>query len=162
MTLLLFSRFSAYIGSSRNLKVLSEEGDIRRQKCLHRGKLSIVSFLDSLPKTEHDPNSFTLDVTLATEATIVFSITGLFRERNDPARVKPIRSFSRYFVLTKVGDGWNIINDMLYLSFPTKSQLNVSEEHDLSSSSGLIDQGLLSYSKDSISVAAVRPFILPL
>ena len=104
------------------------EGDTRKKKLLHRGKLNIVSFLESLPKTTHDLNSFTLDVTVSTETTIIFSLTGLFREREDSGKLKPIRHFSRFFVIMKGEDqGWNIVNEVFYITSPTNLQLKVGE-----------------------------------
>ena len=74
----------------------------KRDRLLRQGRLKIVSFLNDLPKTEvrshlcisgvkfitnlplhsqHDMNSFTLDLTFATDRLMSFTVTGCFRER---------------------------------------------------------------------------------
>ena len=55
--------FGEYISRSRNLTRLQNK-DVRREK-LKSGRLAITSFISELPKTEHDFNSFTLDVPMA-------------------------------------------------------------------------------------------------
>lgn len=39
---------------------------MRRHKLLTQGGLQVVSYIDKLPKTTHDLNSFTMDIVLAT------------------------------------------------------------------------------------------------
>jgi len=53
-----------YISDSRNL--LRVKDNIKRQKLLYQGKMAVVAGLSKLPKTQHDPLSFTVDVTLFT------------------------------------------------------------------------------------------------
>jgi hypothetical protein len=53
-----------YISDSRNL--LRVRDNIKRQKLLYQGKMAIVACLSKLPKTRHDPHSFTVDVALFT------------------------------------------------------------------------------------------------
>jgi hypothetical protein len=45
--------------------------NVRRQKLLFQGKMAVVAGLSKLPKTQHDPLSFTVDVTLFTVSLIV-------------------------------------------------------------------------------------------
>lgn len=51
-----------YISESRNLKKVSNFE--RRSKLLHVGKTEVVRFLNTLPKTQHDLPSFTVDLTI--------------------------------------------------------------------------------------------------
>ena len=53
----------------------------KRHDLLRRGRLSVVAFLTKLPKTEHDMNTFTLDVPFTSESLMTFTVTGCFRER---------------------------------------------------------------------------------
>jgi hypothetical protein len=53
-----------YISDSRNL--LRVKDNVKRQKLLYQGKMAVVTGLSKLPKTQHDPLSFTVDVTLFT------------------------------------------------------------------------------------------------
>ena len=46
---------------------------------------------------QHDKNSFTLDITFATERLMSFTVTGVFRERT--LRELPLRHFNRMFVV---------------------------------------------------------------
>jgi hypothetical protein len=45
--------------------------NIKRQKLLYQGKMAVVAGLSKLPKTQHDPLSFTVDVTLFTVSSSV-------------------------------------------------------------------------------------------
>ena len=84
-------QLGAYIPESRNL--LKVEYERRRHDLLKTGKLSVVAFLEKLPKTEHDMNTFTLDVPFSTESMMIFTVTGCFRERG--TKQTGIRHFTR-------------------------------------------------------------------
>ena len=81
---------------SRNLTRVRPDGD-KREQALRQGRLKVVSFLSDLPKTEHCMSSFTLDITLATERLVSFTVTGVFRDRD--ADQLPFRHFNRMFVV---------------------------------------------------------------
>ena len=85
-------QLSAYIPESRNL--LKVDYEKKRHDLLRRGKLGVVAFLEKLPKTEHDLNTFTLDVPFSTASMMTFTITGCFRERG--TKQSGVRHFSRY------------------------------------------------------------------
>lgn len=55
---------AAYITESRNLKVISSME--RRERLLKKGKANIISFLSSLPQTQHDLRTFVVDLVLFT------------------------------------------------------------------------------------------------
>lgn len=105
-----------YLYESRNLMRVREDGN-KRDRLLRQGRLQIVSFLNDLPKTEHDKNSFTLDITFATERLMSFTVTGVFRERT--LRELPLRHFNRMFVVVPQGTGFCIVNEMLHVTLPT-------------------------------------------
>ena len=86
-------QLSAYIPESRNL--LKVDYEKKRHDLLRRGKLGVVAFLEKLPKTEHDLNTFTLDVPFTTASMMTFTITGCFRERG--TKQTGVRHFSRYY-----------------------------------------------------------------
>ena len=74
-----YESLKPYIEESRNLvRVASEQ---RKLKLLRRGRLQIVSFLSGLPKTQHDPTTFTLDLPFTSELLMIFTVTGMFKER---------------------------------------------------------------------------------
>ena len=121
-----------YIPDSRNL--LKVDYEKKRHDLLKTGKLGVVAFLEKLPKTEHDMNTFTLDVPFSTESMMIFTVTGCFRERG--TKQTGIRHFTRYhitdfiilltshfllrcFIVVPNGDGFNIINETLYVAQAT-------------------------------------------
>lgn len=106
---------SAYIPESRNL--LRVDYEKKRHDLLRQGKLSVVAFLDKLPKTEHDLNTFTLDVPYNSEAMMIFTVTGCFKERG--TNQNNIRHFNRCFIVVPQNAGFCIINEQLFVSVAT-------------------------------------------
>jgi len=116
------AKLHEYMAESRNLSRVQDS--TRRTKLLRQGKLQIVSFIDSLPKTKHDMNSFTLDIPFATEKLMTFTVTGVFKERT--TREEPLRHFNRMFVVVPQGQGFCIVNETLYVTMPTPLQLKTA------------------------------------
>jgi len=108
-----------YLYESRNLMRVRDDGN-KRDRLLRQGRLKIASFLNDLPKTEHDMSSFTLDLTFATDRLMSFTVTGVFRERT--LRELPLRHFNRMFVVVPQGSGFCIVNEMLHVTLPTAKQ----------------------------------------
>jgi len=106
---------SAYIPESRNLKRVDYEK--KRHELLRRGRLSVVAFLSKLPKTEHDMNTFTLDVPFTSESLMTFTVTGCFRERG--TKNTNIKHFNRCFLVVPQNAGFCIINETLFISAAT-------------------------------------------
>jgi len=109
-----FESLKAYILESRNLTRIK---DNRQHKLLKRGRLQVVSFLSSLPKTQHDPTTFTLDVPFASEKLMTFTVTGMFKERD--VKNDRIKHFNRTFVVVPQGSGFCIVNEILFITFAT-------------------------------------------
>eukprot|EP00095_Tigriopus_kingsejongensis_P005674 maker-scaffold846_size89341-snap-gene-0.13 protein:Tk05674 transcript:maker-scaffold846_size89341-snap-gene-0.13-mRNA-1 annotation:"hypothetical protein DAPPUDRAFT_302769" len=116
------SKLSEFILESRNLFEVPNLN--KRMKQLHTGKLAIVAFLNTLPKTETDMNSVTLDIPFATERLMTFTVTGMFRQR--ATKNNPIRHFNRVFLVVPQGSGFVIVNEMLYITNPTPMQLQTA------------------------------------
>jgi len=112
-----------YLYESRNLMRVREDGN-KRDRLLRQGRLKIASFLNDLPKSEHDMNSFTLDLTFATDRLMSFTVTGVFRERT--LRELPLRHFNRMFVVVPQGTGFCIVNEMLHVTLPTVKQADTA------------------------------------
>ena len=112
---------------SRNLMRVSDP--TKRKTYLRQGKLAICAFLAELPKSEHDITSFTLDVPFATERLMSFTVSGIFREPENEGGPsgQVIRHFNRVFVVVPQGQGFCIVNDMLYITIPTNYQKKVKE-----------------------------------
>jgi len=130
-TTTLRSAMKEYLIQSRNLLRVSDP--TRRQKLLFQGRLGIVALLKDLPKTRHDPSSFTLDVPFATDRLMTFTVTGVFKEQEGD---QSMRHFNRMFVVVPQGSGFCIINETLFITTPTPQQLRthfksiVSEPQD--------------------------------
>jgi len=109
-----FEPLRTYIEESRNfIRVATEH---RKIKLLHKGRLSIVSFLANLPKTQHDPTTFTLDLPFTSPTLMIFTVSGMFREKGTKKQVK---HFNRCFIVVPRGSGFCIINETLSISLPT-------------------------------------------
>jgi len=102
----------AYIPESRNLMRVDYEK--KRHDLLRKGKLSVVAFLDKLPKTEHDLNTFTVDVPFNSNTMMIFTVTGCFKERDN--NQSNIRHFNRCFIVVPQNSGFCIINETLFVT----------------------------------------------
>ncbi|CAH0393774.1 unnamed protein product [Bemisia tabaci] len=112
-----------YTQMNRNLCKIKPP-HVRKQK-LHIGRENVMKCLSCLPKTNHDPSSFTVDLTIFTSQLLMVSLSGVFRER--PVQTIPvIRSFSRTFVIVPVNNGFCIINELLFVGIPTLEQAKVA------------------------------------
>ncbi|CAB4064679.1 NXF [Lepeophtheirus salmonis] len=116
-----YTKLDEYFSDSRNLIRISDSN--RRLKALRQGRFTVVSFINSLPKTLHHPDTITLDVPFATERLMTFTVTGLFKEREKKG--EPIRHFNRMFVVVPQGSGFVIINDLLYITNPPKEKADI-------------------------------------
>lgn len=106
---------------SRNLlKVYNYES--RRDK-LKVGRVNIVSCLNQLPQTQHDPTSFCVDVPLVTPTMMCFSVFGIFRIVQKNMVLPPLKSFTRTFVVVPQGSGFCIINETLCITGGTEEQV---------------------------------------
>lgn len=63
-------KLGKYLQENRNLFRVTDSH--RRHKLLRTGRLQVVSLVDSLPKTQHIEQSFTMDVCLATVKNVFF------------------------------------------------------------------------------------------
>lgn len=107
-----YELLSAYIPESRNLKRVDYEK--KRHDLLRKGRLGVVAFLSKLPKTEHDMNTFTLDVPFTSPNLMTFTVTGCFRERG--TKCLNIKHFNRCFLVVPQNSGFCIINETLYVT----------------------------------------------
>eukprot|EP00112_Aurelia_sp_Birch-Aquarium-sp1_P009366 Seg2061.4 transcript_id=Seg2061.4/GoldUCD/mRNA.D3Y31 product="Nuclear RNA export factor 1" protein_id=Seg2061.4/GoldUCD/D3Y31 len=118
-----------YFMTSRNLKRLRDKG--KRSSLIKHTKLTTVAFLNELPRTRHDLQSFALDVNMATTSFICFTVRGHFFEGD--MRDVP-RSFSRTFVLLIAPDkSMKIMNDQLHIRNPIKDPQQSSQVATVSS-----------------------------
>lgn len=92
-----------------------------REKLLKQGKINIIAFFNTLPQTEHNSKSFTMDVPFQSSALIVVVVNGICTDL--PKRApRQLRSFCRSFTIIPQGTGFVIINDQLMVSGATYQQ----------------------------------------
>uniref|UniRef100_A0A1B6IB65 NTF2 domain-containing protein n=1 Tax=Homalodisca liturata TaxID=320908 RepID=A0A1B6IB65_9HEMI len=108
-----------YLQDSRNLLVVNNAE--KRKRLLRRGRANILAYLTSLPKTQHDPATLTVDCSIYSPSIIMLTVTGVFREVGE--RKYPLRSFHRSFVIVPVGSGFCIINELLHITPATSDQV---------------------------------------
>ncbi|XP_037073313.1 nuclear RNA export factor 1-like [Pollicipes pollicipes] len=116
-------RLHTWMSDSRNLQRTARE---RQAALLRSGKLEVLGALARLPKTQHDSNSFTVDVPVANERLMQISVCGVLKEREE--RHTPVRAFSRVFVIVPHGQGFCVINEMLVVTPATTEQIKVGAD----------------------------------
>jgi len=114
-----------YLEDSRNFKRIKE---YRANKLLNTGRLPVVSFLSTLPKTIHDPTTFTLDLSFTSPTLMMFTVTGIFKERGDKKKAPRVLHFNRCFLVVPRGSGFCIVNETLYITDPTQENLRRAME----------------------------------
>lgn len=130
---------------------------------LKTGQTDIIKFLSQLPSTEHDLQSFAVDLTVFTPSLILLTVTGIFREKNaasTSSRSEPLlRSFHRSLVVVPVGSGFCIKNDMLHVNTLTSAQLKTAFKPIAPEpvTTGPIQQPVVPTPTSAVSAAAVTP-----
>ncbi|XP_055854918.1 nuclear RNA export factor 1 [Episyrphus balteatus] len=122
-------RLAAFCKLNRNLRRLNNDND--KWRLVKYGRLPVVSTLTEWPKTLHDPQSFTVDLTLFTPKLLSFTVAGLFKEfdvdtgastsTGTPNNTE-IRYFQRQFIIVPAGSGFCIRNELVFLTSATFSQ----------------------------------------
>uniref|UniRef100_A0A8C5WAR5 Nuclear RNA export factor 1 n=1 Tax=Leptobrachium leishanense TaxID=445787 RepID=A0A8C5WAR5_9ANUR len=105
-----------------------------RMQLLKYNKLQVVGFLCNLPKTKHDLQSLTLDVSLQTMTLLCFSLEGKFKEDVDSRDL--IRAFRRTFIIVPaaesraeiLNDQMVVVNSYMRLKDPAPNALYGSSE----------------------------------
>ncbi|XP_004713545.2 nuclear RNA export factor 1, partial [Echinops telfairi] len=107
------SSLSEYFKDSRNVKKLKEPS--LRFRLLKHTRLNVVAFLNELPRTQHDINSFVVDISAQTSTLLCFSVNGVFKEVDGKCR-DSLRAFSRTFIAVPASNsGLCIVNDELFV-----------------------------------------------
>lgn len=107
-----------YYSFSRNLISLKDVN--KKVSLIKHKKLVLVALLTELPPTKHLLESFKLDVTLAIETLVMFTVHGVFLEGKE---MTP-RSFTRAFMAQPSGGKLLIMNDQLFVRQATDTQIN--------------------------------------
>lgn len=115
-------KLPSYCSYNRNL--MRQNDHDAKFRLLKTGRLSVVSFLSELPKTQHDLVSFSVDLSIFLPTLISFTVAGLFKEfHNDSSSSTEIRSFQRHIVIIPAGGGFLIRNEMIIISNATHVQV---------------------------------------
>uniref|UniRef100_A0A8B9PJ36 NXF1 factor n=1 Tax=Apteryx owenii TaxID=8824 RepID=A0A8B9PJ36_APTOW len=110
-----------YFKDSRNVKKLKDP--TMRFKLLKHTRLNVVAFLNELPKTQHDVNSFVVDVCAQTNTLLCFAVHGIFKEVDGKSR-DSVRAFTRMFIAVPAGNtGLCIVNDELFVRNATTEEI---------------------------------------
>ncbi|XP_004682761.1 PREDICTED: nuclear RNA export factor 1 [Condylura cristata] len=107
------SNLAEYFKDSRNVKKLKDP--TLRFRLLKHTRLNVVAFLNELPKTQHDINSFVVDISAQTSTLLCFSVSGVFKEVDGKSR-DSLRAFTRTFIAVPASNsGLCIVNDELFV-----------------------------------------------
>ncbi|XP_023606215.1 nuclear RNA export factor 2-like [Myotis lucifugus] len=105
------SNLCEYLKDNRNMKNL-KDSDLRFQLLKHT-KCEIVNSLCVFPKTQHDLNSYVVDLWAHTEIMLCFSVSGVFKEVERKSQGS-VRAFTRTFILSSGSNSsMCIVNDIL-------------------------------------------------
>ncbi|XP_044729790.1 nuclear RNA export factor 1-like [Chrysoperla carnea] len=105
-----------------NRNLLRVQNPERRNKLLKQGQLSIVSFLAEMPKTQHDMNSFKVDLSFFTPQFFMLNVSGIFKEIGGGFKTPPLRAFTRALIIVAANSGFCIINEAIYITNATDEQ----------------------------------------
>ncbi|XP_016279071.1 nuclear RNA export factor 1 isoform X2 [Monodelphis domestica] len=113
---------SEYFKDSRNVKKLKDP--TLRFRLLKHTRLNVVAFLNELPKTQHDVNSFVVDICAQTETLLCFAVHGVFKEVDGKSR-DSVRAFSRVFIAVPSNNAARlcIVNDKLFIRNATTDEI---------------------------------------
>ncbi|XP_060993565.1 nuclear RNA export factor 2-like [Dama dama] len=107
------SSLCAYFKDSRNMKTVKDP-NLRVQQLKHTNG-DIVRALCVLPKTQHDLNSFMVDMWFRTSTMVCFSVSGVFKEVEGGSQ-DCVRAFTRTFITTPASfSSLCIVNDELFV-----------------------------------------------
>ncbi|XP_056664757.1 nuclear RNA export factor 1-like [Monodelphis domestica] len=104
---------SEYVKDNRNVKKVKDPG--LRFHLLKHSRLAVITFINELPKTQHDMSSFVVDVCAQTETLLCFSVHGLFKEVEEKSNA--IRAFTRMFIAVPSNNATRMcmVNDELFV-----------------------------------------------
>lgn len=108
-----------------NRNILRCRDSEQRTKLLKNGRLPVVSFLSELPDTEHDLQSFGVDLSLFTPQLIMLTVTGVFREKPKSGPTN-MRSFQKVLTIVPSGTGFCIKNELMHVGNCTIHQLKAA------------------------------------
>ncbi|XP_038071573.1 nuclear RNA export factor 1-like [Patiria miniata] len=113
-----------YLSQSRNLLKIRDPN--LEMKLFKYTKLSVVAHLNEMPPTQHDTNSFQVDLFMAQGNLISFTLNGIYKEFSSNRSSSHLVAFSRMFLAVMQPPTLCIINDHLTIKEPTRAQLKAA------------------------------------
>lgn len=120
-------------------------------------KLDIVSFLGKFPHTQHDPESFKIDVPFFEPALAIVVVNGCYTETFKTN--KPTRAFCRTFIIVSQGTGHVIINDMMEISTISVKQAVSSRPKPSTSKQNNKNEGMVTEVEFMSDTTIVQPSV---
>ncbi|OCT84102.1 hypothetical protein XELAEV_18022241mg [Xenopus laevis] len=115
------SSLGEYFKDSRNVRRLRDP--TLRFKLLKHKRLNVVGFLNELPRTQHDLNSFVVDILAHSNTLLSFVVNGIFKEVEGQSS-NPVRAFSRVFAAVPGSDGGLLlVNDEQFIRDATTEEI---------------------------------------
>ncbi|PIK49770.1 putative nuclear RNA export factor 1 [Apostichopus japonicus] len=115
-----YKQLAHHFAQSRNFK--KGQDDYKKDKSLKlikQGRLAVAACLSELPQTQHDLNSFVVDVSLVQPPLVHFTVGGVLQEKE---RSKTVIAFSRAFIVCAGQTGLVVLNDHLTYRQPSEQQ----------------------------------------
>ncbi|XP_053304508.1 nuclear RNA export factor 1 [Spea bombifrons] len=113
------SSLEPYFKDSRNIKKLKDLSV--RIKLLKHKRLNVVGFLNELPRTQHDLNSFVVDIVSQSNTLLCFTVNGIFKV--DAQSSDTVFAFSRVFLAVPGNDGGLLlVNDEQFIRNATTEE----------------------------------------
>ena len=100
-----------------------------------------MSALCDLPRTKHEPQSFTIDLPFSNNSFALVVVNGVYRELYK--KQEPLRAFCRTFYIVPQGEGFVIVNDILVLTNATVRQIQAYAKPKKSSTPGPADRQMI-------------------
>ncbi|KAG4074421.1 hypothetical protein HA402_000400 [Bradysia odoriphaga] len=123
------NRLQVYQSKSRNILRMPKAA---LTKSIIYGSDKIKELWKDWPATQHDFQSFTIDVTYNSPLIVVLTVSGVFKEQGSTLNEEDVLlGFTRTFVLKRVAEGagffghsvqYSIINEMLFIHRPSVYQ----------------------------------------
>lgn len=114
---------SHYVQNNRNFKERNLDKH-KKVSLLINKKTNIISFLTELPTSNHWQDSYTLDLTIATQNMICFKLQGIFVEGENETP----RGFARTFFTQRLNSSLLIVNEQFVVRSLTEKQVLVYED----------------------------------
>ncbi|KAM6151551.1 nuclear RNA export factor 3-like [Rhynchocyon petersi] len=107
------SNLEEYFKINKNMKTLQDP--FLPLQLIKYTKRDIVDCFSMLPKTQHDLNSFVVDVSAQKENLLCFSVNGMFKEVKELSP-SPYRAFTRTFITVPTkNSSLCIVNDQMFV-----------------------------------------------